>query len=159
MDDTANSPAKRLWREGSAIQKWRLGLLGLEALVALFAARLKLASLRPGDIAAVNTAAVEGLGCSRVDPETDIACVTAIIPSVAYRVPWRSDCLVQALAAQGMLRRRRIASQIVVGAKKPEGEVFESHAWLTVHDRTILGGDVVDYVEFLGRKTTREPNS
>ena len=64
---------------------------------------------------------------------------------IATRVPWRADCLVQAMACQRWLVACGIASEIVVGtAKTPSGD-FESHAWLVCDGKTILGGDVTRF--------------
>lgn len=74
--------------------------------------------------------------------------VAFAIPRVARRVPWRADCLVQALAAQSWLRRRGIATTLVFGARKPTAADFEAHAWLKVGDRIVIGGEVSGYSPF-----------
>lgn len=71
------------------------------------------------------------------------------LPRVAARMPWRADCLVQALAAQRWLGAKGITSTIRLGAPRHLGARFEAHAWLTVGDRIVTGGDQVDgYVPF-----------
>jgi hypothetical protein len=52
------------------------------------------------------------------------------IAAVAPNLPFRSDCLVQALAAQAMCRRRGITSTVHMGAC-PAGVLREgeTHAW------------------------------
>jgi hypothetical protein len=117
--------------------------LASEALLALAHARMILHRTRPDDVLARNRAAAGAAAPAR-DAAIAAGCtaVTRAIPPIAARVPWRADCLVQALAGQQMLRRRGIASEIVVGiAKHPDG-TFESHAWLTRGGDIILGGDV-----------------
>lgn len=58
----------------------------------------------------------------------------------APRVPWRTSCLVQAVAGCLLLRRRGIAATIRLGVKKGDG-ALSAHAWLMVGGQTVLGGD------------------
>lgn len=71
-----------------------------------------------------------------------VARVTYTVPRVAFRLPWRSDCLIQAMAAQRWLRTKDIATAIVIGVAKPEGGEFAAHAWLQYGDRIVTGGEV-----------------
>lgn len=69
--------------------------------------------------------------------------------AVAARyVPWRSDCLVQALAARRWLARHGIESRLVIGVPQQKGPRFEAHAWLLSHGITVTGGDVARYNAF-----------
>lgn len=70
--------------------------------------------------------------------------VAFVIPRVAARLPWRADCLVQALAARRWLGAHGIATSLVLGVRK-DGEALAAHAWLKVGERTVTGGDVSDY--------------
>jgi hypothetical protein len=45
-------------------------------------------------------------------------------------VPWDGRCLAQALAAQGMLRRRGLEGTVNFGAGRGEAGQFCAHAWL-----------------------------
>lgn len=72
--------------------------------------------------------------------------VTYVIPRVAARLPWRADCLVQALAAERWLNRKGIATMITLGVPKEKPNTFEAHAWLSAGDRIVTGGDVSGYV-------------
>ena len=69
------------------------------------------------------------------------------IRAMGARVPWRSDCLVQALAAQHWLAAEGIGSTVHLGVKASDSPI-DAHAWLKVGDRIVLGGDVADYSEF-----------
>lgn len=69
------------------------------------------------------------------------------VRAMGARVPWRSDCLVQALAAQHWLAAKAIGSTVHLGVK-PSGAPLNAHAWLKVGDRIVLGGDIADYSEF-----------
>lgn len=74
--------------------------------------------------------------------------VAFAIPRVAARLPWRADCMVQALAARRWLDRAGIATTISVGVAKDMPASFEAHAWLTVGETVVTGGDVSRYVRF-----------
>lgn len=71
--------------------------------------------------------------------------VAFAIPRVAARLPWRADCLVQALAAQRWLARRGIASALSIGVSNNAAEGFLAHAWLKVGDELVTGGDITRY--------------
>lgn len=72
--------------------------------------------------------------------------VAFVVPRVAARLPWRADCLVQALAAQRWLNREGIATQMTLGVPREKPTTFEAHAWLSAGDRIVTGGDVSGYV-------------
>lgn len=71
--------------------------------------------------------------------------VAFAIPRVAPRLPWRTDCMVQALAGERWLRRHGIVSQIVIGVKKNDSGGLEAHAWLETEGAIVTGGDVTDF--------------
>jgi hypothetical protein len=75
--------------------------------------------------------------------------VSFIIPRIARRVPWRADCLVQALAGQRWLTANGIASEIVVGTARSNDGHFEAHAWLRRGEQVILGGDIARFAPLL----------
>lgn len=124
----------------------RLALLS-EALVALGHARLILHRTSPVDVLRRNAAAAARTA-RRVPaaPDSEVAESCAqigfIVPRAALRLPWRADCLVQALAGQAMLLRRGTAGTIAVGAAKHPDGSFEAHAWLLCGSEVILGGDI-----------------
>ena len=62
------------------------------------------------------------------------------IASASARVPWRSDCLLQAMAASMWLDRTRTGYKLNIGVRKNAEEQLEAHAWLTSGDNTITGG-------------------
>lgn len=72
--------------------------------------------------------------------------VAYAIPRVAARVPWRADCLVQAMAARSWLSAHGIASTIHYGVPRHKADRFEAHAWLTVGERLVTGGDISGFV-------------
>lgn len=62
------------------------------------------------------------------------------VPRVGARVPWRADCLVQAIAAQRWLRQEGISTTLHIGVRKETATDFEAHAWL-MHGDTMITGD------------------
>ena len=72
------------------------------------------------------------------------------IAVAARYVPWRSDCLVQALAARAWLTRHGIESRLVLGVPGQKGPRFEAHAWLLSHGIAVTGGNVARYNAFPG---------
>jgi len=121
--------------------------LAAEALLALAAARYVLHRTTPDDVlqrnraaAAVGLASLRSAGADK--DAQDGAAVAWSITWTSRRLPWRADCLVQALAGQRMLMRRRIASEIRVGTTKHDDGRFEAHAWLVCGPQVLLGGDI-----------------
>lgn len=76
-----------------------------------------------------------------------IARVALAIPRMGGRVPWRADCLVQALAARHWLARYGIASALCIGIRN-EAE-FEAHAWLKVGQDVVTGGDISSFAPLI----------
>jgi hypothetical protein len=61
------------------------------------------------------------------------------VTAVARRVPFRTTCLIDALAVDAMLRRRGVASDIRFGVKPPDGHVLAAHAWVEVEGKVVYG--------------------
>jgi hypothetical protein len=59
------------------------------------------------------------------------------IERAACRLPWRTVCFHQALAAHWMLRRRGYDSRVRYGLR--QGEVLTAHVWVTLGDRVVIG--------------------
>ena len=72
--------------------------------------------------------------------------IALAIPRIAHRVPWRADCLVQALAGERWLRRRGIAAQIVIGVKTGGPAPLDAHAWLEAGGHIVTGGEIAAFV-------------
>ena len=66
--------------------------------------------------------------------------IARAIAAAAARVPWRSDCLIRALAARRWLARHGCAAQLHLGVARAD-EGLAAHAWLTLDGRPLLGGD------------------
>lgn len=76
-----------------------------------------------------------------------LARVAFAIPRIGARVPWRADCLVQALAARRWLARHGVTSNLCIGVQLEAG--FAAHAWLKVGEEIVTGGDIDGYVPIL----------
>lgn len=63
----------------------------------------------------------------------------AVLVSSRY-TPWKSKCLVQAITAQIMLKRRRLTSTLYLGVSKDKGNKPIAHAWLRSGTAIITGG-------------------
>lgn len=133
-------------------------VLALIAAADLAAARLALRTIKPTDVIARNQRVAAGVCAPLPADRVASACAEAafIINRVAARMPWRSDCLVQALAGQRWLARAGVASEIVVGATKDEAGAVAAHAWLRTDDQVVLGGDISSYQTLLDPRTTPE---
>ena len=74
--------------------------------------------------------------------------VTYVVPRVGRRLPWRSDCLVQALAARRWLASKGITGVIRLGSRIGADGKFEAHAWFTVGEAVVTGWDIERFAEF-----------
>ncbi len=70
----------------------------------------------------------------------DVRDVVWAVDSVAQRFPSVGTCLCQALAAQILLARRGVASEIHIGIARKSGGGIEAHAWLKADRVLLLGG-------------------
>ncbi|MGM8211562.1 lasso peptide biosynthesis B2 protein [Virgibacillus sp. W0430] len=66
----------------------------------------------------------------RKEEREQLASVSESIHMMCRYTFWESACLVRAIAAQMMLRRRKIASTLYLGTGKDETGAFIAHAWL-----------------------------
>ena len=91
---------------------------------------------------------VAAVSLDELSPEEErlIERIAYVIPRVAARLPWRTDCLVQAIAAKRWLARSGIVSRLHFGVPREKQPEFEAHAWLTVGERIVTGGDIDVYV-------------
>ena len=66
------------------------------------------------------------------------------------RLPWRTMCFEQGLAAQWMLRRRGLAAILHYGATK-SGPDLKAHVWVTSGDTEVVGCENKDDYALLAR--------
>lgn len=74
---------------------------------------------------------------SRNDVE-EIRRVIRAVGRMSRNLPWECKCLVQAISAKRMLKRRNVESTVYLGVTKKDG--FSAHAWLRVDDTVVIGG-------------------
>jgi Transglutaminase-like superfamily len=113
------------------IARWKLGAQTI-------------AQMRPSTIAEMD--AVSRLSLTDEQREQARRVSFAIVQAGA-RVPWRSDCLVQALAARRWLAGAGIDTALCIGVRS-EALGFEAHAWLIAGDLAVTGGDSSSYAPF-----------
>lgn len=124
------------------------------ALLELARARKKFADISVRQIQALNAlprSKEAGATNGRHEAECrwQIAWIAYVVPRIARAVPWRSDCLVQALAAQHWLAAEGIESEIVIGVERPDDAEFGAHAWLKCGDAIVTGGETDRYTIIL----------
>ena len=125
-----------------------------QALAAMFRGRLAFGRLEAAEIPKRNAAAAKAEVADAAD-ELLADRIGFIIVRLAKRLPWRSDCMIQAIAAQEWLARLGMASEIRIGVERPEDGPFAAHAWLVRKERIITGGDVARYSLLLGEAEPR----
>lgn len=133
---------------------WALSI-GAQALVRLAGARLAFARLAASDIPARNRVAAAAEIAETAD-ERLADRIGFVIARLSKRLPWRSDCVIQAIAAQDWLAELGMASEIRIGVERPEDGPFAAHAWLVRKERVITGGDIARYSLLLGEPAAGE---
>lgn len=78
-------------------------------------------------------------------PDDVLARIAFVIPRISDRLPWRSDCVIQAIAAQNWLSSRGAYGEIQIGVENPTDGDFGAHAWLMHDDSVVTGGDISRY--------------
>lgn len=74
-----------------------------------------------------------------------------IIRRIAGRMPFRADCLPQAMTGRWMLARRGIPTRIALGARKDGLQRdLQFHAWLVAGTRVVTGGEESDSFQSFG---------
>jgi hypothetical protein len=84
---------------------------------------------------------------------TQAARVAWAVPRMATRLPWRADCLVQAMAAEAWLTGWGLSSDLFIGVRRDGPRGFAAHAWLRHTDLTVTGGDFSAYAPILTPET------
>ena len=92
-------------------------------------------------VPAEGTAGSADRAANRPAPPPGVWRVTHAVCRVAPRLPWSCTCLVNALGAHLMLRRRGIRSVVRLGARIEDGKL-QAHAWLLAGGETVLGGKI-----------------
>ncbi|WP_084439970.1 lasso peptide biosynthesis B2 protein [Erythrobacter dokdonensis] len=138
--------------EGSGPRLRDLGWLPAycaRGLAELVRARIVFARLEARDIKLRNERA-EAQARAQVVPEpSHIARIAYVLPRLSARLPWRSDCLVQAIAGQNWLGSAGLASEIQIGVQRSSESGFGAHAWLVHDGKLVSGGDISPYEPLL----------
>ncbi|MBU1325923.1 MAG: lasso peptide biosynthesis B2 protein [Alphaproteobacteria bacterium] len=85
--------------------------------------------------------------------EAEVRVVTDVrwaVAAAARRVPFRAVCLQQALAAEAMLRRRRIATVLHLGSGRDGAGEMTAHAWLDAAGVPVTGYPLAPYLQEVG---------
>jgi hypothetical protein len=86
----------------------------------------------------------------------DLERVRWAVAAAAQRVPWRSDCLIQVMAADRLLRRAGAGGEFHLGvAKSPVGSLC-AHAWLSSGGVVVAGGSGEGFMALLEPRTGAE---
>jgi len=70
--------------------------------------------------------------------------VAYAVDRVCTRTAWESKCLVRALTAQRLLKKKNIPSTMYLGCKMADGKMV-AHAWLRVGTLYVTGGNGEGY--------------
>lgn len=135
-------------RPGPSDAGW-LVRYSVRGLLELIAARIAFARLDARDIPKLNRIAAEAAREGGTCQPAHIARIAYVLPRISKRLPWRSDCLVQALAARRWLLSAGQASTIVIGVQSPADVDFGAHAWLEHQGEVVTGGDTERYFVIL----------
>ncbi len=73
--------------------------------------------------------------------------VSWAVTAVSRFTPGAGNCLVQALAANFLLKRRGYRSHLRIGVVKDEDGKLDAHAWVECDDRTVIGGAGIERYE------------
>ena len=114
-------------------------LRGLEAASYLTAASLAIRFLPFRRLVPIFTRALTAAEVSGPARSRAIADVRRAVLAAAVRLPNRPACFPQAVAAQAMLRRRRVVSTLCCGVNTAPGRGLSAHVWLLAGDDGVVG--------------------
>jgi hypothetical protein len=123
--------------------------LVLEATIALGVAALRIAVL---PFHRVVTAAGQDAAPPTVDQETlalQVARIRWAVAACARRLPWRTKCFEQGLAAYWMLTRRHCPSTLHYGVRRAAAGDLEAHVWVCSGDLPVIGCESSSSFRFL----------
>lgn len=115
---------------------WRDRFLLVETIVLLGFAAICIALL------SFSTVTKIAAGRSRARPPASPAEARRIawaVNACARRVPWRAVCFQRGLAAQLLLRRRRLHAVLCYGIRPDRGDGLAAHVWVRSGDADIVG--------------------
>lgn len=68
-----------------------------------------------------------------------------VVNTISKYTPWESLCLVQAMTAQKMLKKRGVATTLYLGINKDKNNEMTAHAWIRCGQMYVTGGDGTGY--------------
>lgn len=71
--------------------------------------------------------------------------VGSCVNRICKKTAWESKCLVRALTAQKLLKRKNIHSTLYLGCATENGKMI-AHAWLRCGSMYVTGGEGIGYV-------------
>ena len=78
-----------------------------------------------------------------------------VVASVSARLPFRAECLQQAIAVRRMLRRRGISAMVYLGIARDRAERADvrqaAHAWVKVGTRVVSGDGMIEKFAIVAR--------
>ena len=80
------------------------------------------------------------------------------INAASARVPWRSDCLLQVMAADRWLQRKAAKGSFHLGIAKERDGKIRAHAWLTCSGIVVAGGSGEGLTPLLGGEQPQRPD-
>ena len=83
---------------------------------------------------------VDSPKAATADDESAVVRVAWSVSTVSRYTPWRSECLVRAIAATHMLRRRHLHTSLYLGLRKDKPGSLSAHAWLRCGNIIVTGG-------------------
>lgn len=122
-----------------------LARFGMRGLWELVKARIAFMRFAAREIPQRNKTALTDAGTGKVIDDAELARIAYVLPRLSDRLPWRSDCLIQAIAGQSWLTALGAASEIQIGIENPKDGDFGAHAWLDYDGRVITGGNIEQY--------------
>ena len=70
--------------------------------------------------------------------------VAKVVDRICSKTKWESKCLVRALTAQRLLRKKNIHSTMYLGCRTLDGKMV-AHSWLRVGEMYVTGGNGEGY--------------
>lgn len=76
--------------------------------------------------------------CNSIPPPPILRAIAIAVGRASRTVPWKTRCLIEAIAAKQMLRRRGLSASIYLGTMHRE-EKLQAHAWCICHGIVLTG--------------------
>jgi hypothetical protein len=93
------------------------------------------------------------LGAAREVPAasaSEAALISRALKAWSRRLPWRTMCFEEGVAAHWMLRRHRLASTLHYGAARIDGEL-KAHVWVRSGETDVTGCETAENYAVLAR--------